>query len=159
MIIYLEENCQRESSFRDILTEITKPTYPSVASLLIPSTAVDDPLTSLIGEHGLWMDITSSAARTAVSRRLEFVVKFRAHFAKMLCNICLWIRYILNPTEETYLALPEYLRPTLTQLLTPHPRCLDVVPWYAAAIWDCNLDANNLQATSQSSTDHRARLA
>ncbi|RMD44880.1 hypothetical protein DV735_g351, partial [Chaetothyriales sp. CBS 134920] len=40
-------------------------------------------------------------------------------------------RWQLNPSEENYLRLPEWMQPTETQLDTPHPAWLDFIHWPA----------------------------
>lgn len=39
------------------------------------------------------------------------------------------IRWQISPTESNYDSMPEWLRPTLSQLTEPHPGWLDFVVW------------------------------
>jgi hypothetical protein len=41
-------------------------------------------------------------------------------------NVMAWR---LNPTEATFAKLPEYYKPTPTQLSIPHPTVIDWIPW------------------------------
>ncbi|KIV81942.1 hypothetical protein PV11_04089 [Exophiala sideris] len=97
---------------QDPMKEIAQTSFPSVVSLLNGRFTEDTPVASIVGEHGPWMQITSSAARTAV-----------------MYNICLYLRWLLSRSESTYLALPTHLRPTVMQLTTPHPMWVDIMPW------------------------------
>lgn len=99
LILYLTDTGSRDSTFGDILAEITQTTYPSVASLLNPlappASSASASLARLVGKHGLWMDITSSAARTAVSLSAHAAwppLTARPRRAQMMYNICLYVR-------------------------------------------------------------------
>lgn len=94
------------------MEEIAQTSFPRVVSLLDGRFTQDTPVSSIVGEHGPWMQITSSAARIAV-----------------MYNICLYLRWLLSPTESNYNALPVHLRPTLLQMTCPHPMWLDIMPW------------------------------
>lgn len=94
------------------MEEIAQTSFPRVVSLLDGRITQDTPVSSIVGEHGPWMQITSSAARIAV-----------------MYNICLYLRWLLSPTEATYNTLPVHLRPTILQLTMPHPMWLDIMPW------------------------------
>lgn len=39
---------------------------------------------------------------------------------------CQWM---INPTKQTYAAMPAWLRPTVTQITTPHAAWIDNIPW------------------------------
>jgi len=41
------------------------------------------------------------------------------------------IRWMISPSEETYKAMPEWLRPTPNQLFMPHINFVDFVAWPA----------------------------
>ena len=58
------------------IEEIAQSTFPRVVSLLNPAAAEVAPVASTIGEHGPWMQITSSAARIAVMSRLTLRLAF-----------------------------------------------------------------------------------
>lgn len=57
---------QQPNLLQAVLEEIAQTSFPKVVSLLNPTVAEMAPVASLIGEHGPWMQMTSSAARTAV---------------------------------------------------------------------------------------------
>ncbi|OQU94911.1 hypothetical protein CLAIMM_01193 [Cladophialophora immunda] len=98
--------------FQIPMQEIARAKFPSITSLLNGKFTQDTPVASIVGEHGPWMQITSSAARTAVQY-----------------NLCLYFRWLLSPTEVNYLSLPVHLRPTILQMTTPHPMWIDIMPW------------------------------
>jgi hypothetical protein len=41
-------------------------------------------------------------------------------------------RWEVEPTRENYERLPEWVRPLPSQLFTPHPVCIDYLPWYVS---------------------------
>lgn len=62
----------REPNFlQAAIEEIAHSSFPRVVSLLNPSLAETAPVAATIGDHGPWMQITSSAARTAVCSTLR----------------------------------------------------------------------------------------
>lgn len=36
------------------------------------------------------------------------------------------------PEQKSYESMPEWLRPTVTQITVPHAAWIDNVPWYAS---------------------------
>jgi hypothetical protein len=42
------------------------------------------------------------------------------------------IRWLISPTESNYNSMPEWLRPTPTQISTPHPIWIDLFVWPGA---------------------------
>lgn len=101
LILHLTDAGKRDSTFDDILAEITATTFPSVASLLNPLAASGSgctDLAQLVGKHGLWMDITSSAARTAVGPPAgapsgnQWQLTPKSSQTQMMYNICLYVR-------------------------------------------------------------------
>lgn len=88
--------------------------YPSVSSLLNPSGGHElDPLSRLM------TDIISKFPN--ISELPEQAAVLFAMFLTM--------RWQINPTQENYERLPEWIRPTPVQLYTPHPAWIDHVPW------------------------------
>ncbi|KAG9767502.1 hypothetical protein ABEF95_011042 [Exophiala dermatitidis] len=90
------------------------PTYPSVSSLLNPASGHQlDPVSQLSS------DIISKFPNIYDLPEQVAVLYF------MFLNM----RWQINPTQENYERLPEWLRPTPSQLYTPHPAWIDHIPW------------------------------
>lgn len=93
---------------------LLSPSYPSVNSLLNPSGAHRlDPLSQLM------TDIISKFPN--ISGLPEQTGTLFLMFINM--------RWHLNPTKENYECLPEWYRPTPTQVFTPHAAWVDHIPW------------------------------
>ncbi len=90
------------------------PSYPSVSSLLNPSgNSKSDPLSQIM------TDIISKFPH--ISQLPNQVGTLFAMFSTM--------RWQIHPTQENYERLPEWLRPTPTQIYTTHPAWIDHLPW------------------------------
>ncbi|KAJ6786129.1 hypothetical protein PWT90_04864 [Aphanocladium album] len=92
------------TSYEELWEEMRRLDFPSVGSLLNPEDDKRTPLSTLIGRHSQTMTIASMAARTA---------------------------WQISPTEENYMAMPEFYRPLPIQLIKPHPRWVDFIIWPA----------------------------
>ncbi|KAF2096935.1 hypothetical protein NA57DRAFT_78524 [Rhizodiscina lignyota] len=88
--------------------------FPSVASLLNPkSNNSTNPISTAIGQHGrVTLNVPSLPLKIG-----------------MMYNMCLMVRWLISPTKRNYDAMPEFLRPTETQLSIPHPIWVDVITW------------------------------
>lgn len=103
---------QRESN--PDTTTLLSPNYPSVSSLLNPSGGHRlDPLSQLM------TDIISKFPN--ISELPEQAATLFAMF--------IFMRWLINPTQENYETIPEWSRPTPSQIFTPHPAWIDHIPW------------------------------
>lgn len=88
--------------------------FPSVAALLNPRHyAATYPLATTI------------AASIIYSFSIENLPE---QFAIMYI-FCIMSRWYITRSKEDYYALPEFMRPTSTQLVTAHPLWVDMLPW------------------------------
>jgi len=63
-------------------------------------------------------EIFSTFPNVAVTEKIGFMYKMHRT-----------LRWQIAPTEENYLELPTWLRPTATQLTVPHAAWIDNIPW------------------------------
>ncbi|KAK4946951.1 hypothetical protein LTR10_014093 [Elasticomyces elasticus] len=100
---------QRENN-----TELLSPNYPSVSSLLNPSGGHRlDPLSQLMTDIISKFPNISELPEQAATLFVMFV----------------FMRWLINPTQENYETIPEWFRPTPAQIFTPHPAWIDHIPW------------------------------
>lgn len=107
---------QREAAQGIPRQKLAGPPYPSVSSLLNPERSVYSHPASKVFTDILrtFPDISSLPVQVAV-----------------LYAMFLLMRWQIYPTQENYERLPEWLTPTPTQILHPHPAWMDYVPWPA----------------------------
>ncbi|KAJ2896314.1 hypothetical protein MKZ38_005687 [Zalerion maritima] len=88
--------------------------FPSIGSLLNPSIEPTntDLISQGVGKHGGWMSIPALPEKMAI-----------------MYTICLYIAWLREPTQATWLAMPPFLRPTKLQQTVPHPAWIDTVIW------------------------------
>ncbi|KAK5198627.1 hypothetical protein LTR92_001098 [Exophiala xenobiotica] len=93
---------------------LLNPAYPSVSSLLNPSGGHRlDPLSQLMTDIISKFPNISELPDQAATLFVMFVL----------------MRWEINPTQENYEHIPEFMRPTPAQVVTPHPAWIDHVPW------------------------------
>jgi len=106
---------QWKSRQGDYHSELSHPSFPSIASLLNRDVEMDrsnNPLAAAIAKY------------TITTPRLNFPRKVAFHY-----TVALLLRWLVNPTEQSFAQLPEFLRPTVVQKTIPHPAWIDTVPW------------------------------
>ncbi|KIW15859.1 hypothetical protein PV08_05909 [Exophiala spinifera] len=102
---------QRDNTNSDT---VLNPSHPSMTSLLNPSgDHRADPVSRLMA------DIISKFPN--ISELPERVGTLFLMFVLM--------RWEINPTQENYEQMPEWMRPIPAQLFTPHPAWIDHLPW------------------------------
>lgn len=108
--------------------------------------------------------LSQIAARTIASIKSSDASTTFTQYAMMYWFWALW-RWLLCPTKETYSGIPEFARPTTSQLFVSHPPVFDFVlppglrdlvcqnetpniQWFteAAITIECHWDGNNLSA-------------
>ncbi|EXJ85542.1 hypothetical protein A1O1_05906 [Capronia coronata CBS 617.96] len=107
-----EATADQDSSHNNPMLNPTS--YPSVSSLLNPS-----------GDHQL--DPLSQLMTDIISKFPN--ISDLPEQAAVLFIMFLNMRWQINPTQENYERLPEWMRPTPMQLFTPHPAWIDHIPW------------------------------
>lgn len=117
-VVEMEELCWNKTSKDMAITEFTTPAFPHVSSLLNPQTRPAHPQ----------QPITSAVVTRILSQMPVGGTTERLGAMWLLCNL---VRWRLCRTRETFAALPEFLRPTETQLTIPHPIWMDVIVWPA----------------------------
>ncbi|EXJ92539.1 hypothetical protein A1O3_01091 [Capronia epimyces CBS 606.96] len=106
-----EANVNQASNANPLLNPTS---YPSVSLLLNPAGGHQlDPLSQLM------TDIISKFPN----------ISGLPEQAGVLFIMFLHLRWQINPTQENYERLPDWIRPTPTQLFTPHPVWIDHLPW------------------------------
>lgn len=94
--------------------EVVGPRYPSVSSLLNPAqSAHSHPLSKVFTDIlGTFPDLSSLPERVAV-----------------LYIMFLVMRWQIDPSQDNYDRLPDWMTPTPSQLATSHPAWIDHVPF------------------------------
>ncbi|KAL8997390.1 MAG: hypothetical protein Q9169_003321 [Polycauliona sp. 2 TL-2023] len=95
-------------------TNLVGPPYPSVSSLLNPSTS--------LYAHPL------SKVFTDILSKFPDLAELPEQVA-VLYIMFLIMRWQISPTRENYERLPEWVTPRASQLFTPHPAWVDHLPW------------------------------
>ncbi|KIW73110.1 hypothetical protein, variant [Phialophora macrospora] len=95
-------------------TGTVPPSYPSVSSLLNPSSnPMLDPLSQFM---------------TDIISKFPDIAELPNQVATLFCMFS-QMRWQLHPTQENYERLPEWLRPIPIQLYNSHPAWVDHLPW------------------------------
>jgi len=94
--------------------EFQKRKFPSVQSLLNPKREAErSPVTSAIVNNIIHiMTVPTLPEQIAILYVMSSLVRWQ-----------------ISPTEANYDSLPDWLRPTASQLFCPHPAWIDVFPW------------------------------
>lgn len=97
--------------------ELSEPSFPSISSLLNPATELDTaelktPVATALGQHAWSSTVVSFPARVAI------------HY-----SIALLLRWIISPSPQSWLQLPQFLRPTELQKTVAHPAWIDAFAW------------------------------
>jgi hypothetical protein len=95
-------------------SSIATPAYPSVASLLNPT-----------GGHRV---DRLSQLMTDVIDKFPNIANLPERVATLFFMFSL-TRWMINPTQENYERMPEFLTPRPSQILAPHPAWIDHVPF------------------------------
>lgn len=96
------------------MPNLVGPAYPSVSSLLNPARSMQShPLSKVFTDIlGTFPDLSTLPEKVAV-----------------LYIMFLFMRWQINPTQENYDRLPEWVTPRPSQLFTSHPAWIDHLPW------------------------------
>ncbi|KAI9730885.1 MAG: hypothetical protein M1834_005603 [Cirrosporium novae-zelandiae] len=116
--IFLDFVKARQKQARDGLgsSAVVGPAYPSVSSLLNPSTP------SASYSHPLSKVLTDILSKfPGISGLPEQVAVLYAMFVLM--------RWQIFPTRENYERIPHWMTPRASQLFVPHPIWVDYLPW------------------------------
>jgi hypothetical protein len=94
--------------------ELSGPAYPNFNMLVNPKTQVDThPLSKFL------MDIIHTFPDVVHLPEQVGIVYI----------MFLILRWQVEPTQENYERMPEWVQPRPPQLLTPHPQWMDYLPW------------------------------
>ncbi|RMZ81251.1 hypothetical protein DV737_g2566, partial [Chaetothyriales sp. CBS 132003] len=107
---------QRAAESSNPGSSVQIPAYPSVSYLLNPSSS-----------HAQQVDPISELMINIISKFPS--ISTLPEQAAVLLNMFNLMRWQLNPTEENYLRMPEWMQPTEAQLDTPHPAWIDFLYW------------------------------
>ena len=115
-IVDLERLCRHIPTQEVPMTELNAQAFPHISNLLnpeVPSHSLQHPLSSLIIDRVMQqMPLPDIIGRLAA-----------------MWVICTVLRWRVCRTPKTYLAIPDFLRPTELQLTVPHPIWADVLVW------------------------------
>ncbi|KAF2105278.1 hypothetical protein BDV96DRAFT_377380 [Lophiotrema nucula] len=108
------ETSRRQMRNRFQLAEATSSHFPSISSLLNPDEANSHhSISNIIGNHGrVTLNVASLPGRMGT-----------------MYLMCIYLRWLVSPTKQNYEAMPEWIRPTESQLTIPHPVWIDLVVW------------------------------
>lgn len=95
-------------------SSLVGPAYPSIASLLNPARSAQT--------HPLSQIFTDILTKFPDLR--EIPEKMATWYIMFLI-----MRWLVLPNNENYQRLPEWVRPTKSQLEQPHPAWIDHLPW------------------------------
>ncbi|KAH8175386.1 protein kinase domain-containing protein [Sarocladium implicatum] len=112
----LERLCRHIPTQEVPIAELNAQAFPHISNLLnpeVPSHSLQHPLSSLIIDRVMQqMPLPDMIGRLAA-----------------MWVICTVLRWRVCRTPKTYLAIPDFLRPTEIQLSVPHPIWADVLVW------------------------------
>ncbi|CAK7222046.1 hypothetical protein SCUCBS95973_004706 [Sporothrix curviconia] len=131
----------RQRRPKDNALEFQKNSFPSVQSLLNSPRSIADPDSpdSATSPPGHSEDPRFPVSST-IAHNLRHIMPIPGlpQQIAMLQNVSALVRWLIAPTRANFEAMPLYLRPTVTQLVVPHPPWIDVMPWAAARDWFCS---------------------
>lgn len=113
LLDFLQE--RRQQAAEGVSTpKLVGPAYPSVSSLLNPARSVlSHPLSKVFTDIlGTFPDLSTLPEKVAV-----------------LYIMFLIMRWQIAPTQENYDRLPDWVTPRASQLFTPHPAWIDLLPF------------------------------
>ncbi|KAG0648138.1 hypothetical protein D0Z07_5843 [Hyphodiscus hymeniophilus] len=94
--------------------KLVGPAYPSVSSLLNPACSVHShPLSKVFTDILATFPELSTIPEKVAVLYIMFLV----------------MRWQISPTQENYDRLPDWITPRPSQLFTPHPAWIDLLPW------------------------------
>lgn len=96
------------------LKTVVGPTYPNFSALVFPNRRFDSHPTSKV-----FTDILRTFPD--ISRLPEQVA--------IVFIMFLFMRWQIDPTQENYDRLPDWIQPKPSQLVVPHPAWMDHIPW------------------------------
>ena len=106
---------QWKSRQGDYHSELSHPSFPSISSLLnrdIENDRSNNPLAAALAKY------------TVTTPVVNFARKVAFHY-----TVAHLLRWLVNPTEQSFSQLPSFLHPTPIQKTVPHPAWIDTVPW------------------------------
>ncbi|RMZ87074.1 hypothetical protein DV736_g5703, partial [Chaetothyriales sp. CBS 134916] len=109
-------HAQRATELSNPVSSDQIPAYPSVSYLLNPSSS-----------HAQRIDPVSELMTNIISKFPN--ISALPEQAAVLLAMFYLVRWQLNPTEENYLRMPEWMQPTEAQLDIPHPAWIDFLHW------------------------------
>ncbi|KAH6693764.1 hypothetical protein F5X68DRAFT_273267 [Plectosphaerella plurivora] len=105
--------------------ELTEPVFPNISSLLNPSPEEGQPASTTKDQEvrlpPLSRIVAAQVGRSSISRILERIA--------FMYNLSHMIRWLVCRSQESYCAMPAYLRPTLLQRTVAHPPWVDLIVW------------------------------
>jgi hypothetical protein len=112
----LERLCRHVPTQEVPMAELNAQAFPHISNLLnpeVPSHSLQHPLSSLVIDHMM----KQMPLRTTTGRLAAMWV------------ICTILRWRICRTPETYIAMPDFMRPNEVQLNVPHPIWTDTLVW------------------------------
>ncbi|CAK7206463.1 hypothetical protein SEUCBS139899_009259 [Sporothrix eucalyptigena] len=113
--------------------EFQRRTFPSIQSLLNPALSLASSLAE--AESASPSSSSSSSApgpvtNTIVNKIIHVMtVPTLPEQIAILYVMSAVVRWLISPTESNYDSMPEWLRPTPSQLVEPHPPWIDLFVW------------------------------
>ncbi|KAL1893993.1 hypothetical protein Sste5346_006135 [Sporothrix stenoceras] len=116
--------------------EFQRCTFPSVQSLLNPALSLTSSLDE--AEAASSSSSTASSPASTVGPVTNTIVNKIIHVMTVptlpeqiaiLYVMSAVVRWLISPTESNYDSMPEWLRPTPSQLVEPHPPWIDLFVW------------------------------
>ena len=94
--------------------ELVGPAYPNVSALIHPERSqLSHPLSRVFTDILSKFPDLSALPEQVATLYIMFII----------------MRWQIAPTQENYARLPDWVKPTASQLLTPHPAWIDHLPW------------------------------
>lgn len=120
--------------------EFQRRTFPSVQSLLNPALSLASSLAEAEAEAASSSSpmTASSPAASTIGPVTNTIVNKIIHVMTVptlpeqiaiLYVMSAVVRWLISPTESNYDSMPEWLRPTPSQLVEPHPPWIDLFVW------------------------------
>lgn len=118
--------------------EYQRRTFPSIQSLLNPALSLASSLAEAEANNASSSASTASSPASSVGPVTNTIVNKIIHVMTVptlpeqiaiLYVMSAVVRWLISPTESNYDSMPEWLRPTPSQLVEPHPPWIDLFVW------------------------------
>ncbi|KAH8796716.1 hypothetical protein BGZ57DRAFT_961682 [Hyaloscypha finlandica] len=94
--------------------EFANPSFPHISALLNPQ------------QHSMMYPLAAEIVSKVI---YVFTIDSLPEQIAIMWNMCTLLRWMITGSEEDYYDMPDWMRPTATQVVTAHPTWVDMYPW------------------------------